>query len=205
MELDDMKNMWQQHDKLLQQNKILSEKLINGMLKEKSKGAIGKMMGYEYFGLCLCLMLALFFILRVSTMAVNLSIGASYAVVLVFIIVAILASVYKIKLLGSIDPGITTVSDTAMKIERFRMFMVRERLLGLLTFPLPLITAYAVVLYWTNGIIIYDHFANYYRNLIPGTIAAYFAVLALYRYMYFGNIKEIKDNLKEIEEFKAGM
>ena len=62
MELDDMKAMWQQYDKTLQENKILNEQLINLMLENKSRSAVKNILIYEYMGLALCILLTIIYL-----------------------------------------------------------------------------------------------------------------------------------------------
>ncbi|MBS1771362.1 MAG: hypothetical protein JST82_00790 [Bacteroidetes bacterium] len=196
-----MKQIWQQHDKLMQENKMLSERIVNKLLHEKSGSAISRMVGYEYFGVVFSSLLLMYFLLRANVMLVSTMMAISYLLVVVLTALSIVASAYKINILGKINFNTGTLIETAGKIERFRLWMLKEKIYGLLLMPFLLIGAFAVVTYWMTGLNIYQNFLQYIPTAIIATVAATAIALILYRQLYFNNIKEVQQNLREIEQF----
>jgi hypothetical protein len=201
MELDEMKNMWQQYDKVLQQNKMLNERIIDGMLKDKSKNAINKMLQWEWANLITAaLLLVIFFAMWAKK-------GTGGILVSYFVTIGIMAFAvgycwYKIQLLGSIDPGGQAVTEAGKKIEQFRLIMAKERLYSLIPLPGILLAVYAIITYWVTGSNVFDNISAYMFQIILASVATLVGALVIYRKIYFDGIKQIKQNLEEIERFK---
>ncbi|MCD6064547.1 MAG: hypothetical protein K0R82_2458, partial [Flavipsychrobacter sp.] len=62
MDLEEMKNIWQQHERELKQTRMLNERIISNMLKEKSANAMRTMSSTEYLSAGLCAALLLIFV-----------------------------------------------------------------------------------------------------------------------------------------------
>lgn len=203
MELEEMKNMWQQHDNLLQQNKMLSEKLINGMLKDKSKSAISKILGFEYLGLAVCGALILIAVAKAGDVQ-GAFITTCYFISVALVLLSMVMSFYKIRMLSNIDIGNRAVSETAHRIEKFRLFMVKERLWSLVLGPFMIIPLLAVADYWVYRTNLPDQWEYYLPRVVVALVLLTVSLLIVYRKLYFQNIRQLKDNLKEIEEFISG-
>ena len=98
MDLEEMKAMWQKQDKLLQENKMLNEKLVKHLLQNKSGNAVSRMLNAEYFGAALCGVLTLFLLLRPGVVTVSILLAISYILSLAFIAGSLVLSFYKIKM-----------------------------------------------------------------------------------------------------------
>ncbi len=203
MELDDMKSLWQQHDKTLQENKILNEQLINMMLETKSKNAVKNILRYEYLGLATCFILVVIYLLQFGTVGENLLFTASYFVSLAFIVASMILFYFKHKMLAAIDPSKNSVTETAEAAERFRLLVSKERIWSLISAPLIISSTLVVMAKWVKDIDVMDMPDVFLPRIIIGIAALMASLLLLYRLLYFNNIKTIKENLEEIKKFKA--
>src|SRR5688572_6845192 len=111
MELDDMKQLWQQYNVTTKQHTIINEKLINLVLKDRSKTAISKILNWEYIGAAVATIVLLFLLINPSPASSEISLGISYFISLGFIVASIIFSCYKIKHLQSIDAAADTVTN----------------------------------------------------------------------------------------------
>lgn len=196
-----MKQLWQQHDQKLQENKLLNERIIAGMLKDRSGNAINKMLQWEWAnavtgGICLVVFLAMWPARGTG------AILACYLVSLLLFVATLGFAVYKIRLLGAIDLGTQAVTDAGEKIERFRLIMARERIAAIFLLPPVMVVVYAVVHYWVHNQNLFDKPGAYLWQIGLGVAAALTGALVTYRVVYFNGIKKIKSNLAEIAAFR---
>ncbi len=201
MELDELKGLWQQYDNSLQKNNILNEKIISTMLNEKSKNALQRMLVWEYIGVSVCAAL----LLLGTGMGTNIGhghIAASYFVSMATILFSLVYGVYKINYLLSVKPGLTPVTVTAQKTERFRLLIARERLWTVILSPFLITPILVVALYWVHHIDLLDYLSFYLPRLIMGVIILIGGCLMYYKKIYFHNLEEISANMKEIERFR---
>lgn len=203
MELDDMKAMWQQYDKTLQENKILNEQLINLMLENKSRSAVKNILIYEYMGLALCVLLTIVYILLFNTVFENTLLSASYFVSFAFIISSLFMFYKKYMMLSAIDPSKNSVSETAQTTERFRLLVSKERLWTIILSPLIISSTLAVMAKWVKDIDVMDMPDVFLPRILIGIVAIIVSLLLVYKLLYFKSIKTIKDNLEEIKKFRA--
>lgn len=203
MELDDMKAMWQQYDKTLQENKILNEQLINLMLENKSRSAVKNILIYEYMGLALCVLLTIVYILLFNTVFENTLLTASYFVSFAFIISSLFMFYKKYMMLSAIDPSKNSVSETAQTTERFRLLVSKERLWTIILSPLIISSTLVVMAKWVKDIDVMDMPDVFLPRILIGIVAIIVSLLLVYKLLYFKSIKTIKDNLEEIKKFRA--
>ena len=203
MELDDMKAMWQQYDKTLQENKILNEQLINLMLENKSRSAVKNILIYEYMGLALCILLTIVYILLFNTVFENTLLTASYFVSFAFIISSLFMFYKKYMMLSAMDPSKNSVSETAQTTERFRLLVSKERLWTIILSPLIISSTLVVMAKWVKDIDVMDMPDVFLPRILIGIVAIIASLLLVYKLLYFKSIKTIKDNLEEIKKFRA--
>lgn len=202
MDLEEMKAMWQQQDKLLQENKMLNEKLVTHLLQNKSGNAVSRMLNAEYFGAALCGVLTIFLLLRPGVVTVSILLAISYILSLAFIVASLVLSFYKIKMLRAIDFTRNNVATTAEQVNKFRLFLNKERIIGVALMPILIVAFMAVLTFYMEGQDMYEHFTYGIWRLAIAFPLAIAGALILYRTLYFNNIKEINANLEEVKHFK---
>ncbi len=205
MELDDMKNLWQQYDKKLQENKMLNESIIRNIIKDRSKSSLGKMSTMEYLTAMVYALLLLVYTAEAQNTGATVWIRACYFFTLAFSIAGLIFTVYKIKLLSKFDFGAQAITDAVQKLEQLRLLIVKERLISILLSPLLLITFYAVINFWVYNADMFQHFSIYAPRIAVSIILLIIASIALYRKVYFDNIYRIRENLNEIRDLKTSL
>jgi hypothetical protein len=202
MELEEMKSMWQKYDALLQQNKLLNEQLIIGMLKSKSENAIKRMLHYEYLNTGVCFVLMVIYMVMYRTLNAGTGIAVCYIISFTLMIITLVVFYKKYHLLSSLDFGSNSVSDTAEKLEQFRLLIAKERSWSLWLSPLVIFTTVVVIAYWVRHSNAFDYMSLYLPLILIGSVVTIIAVAFIYKSVYFKSIKDIKHNLSEIENFK---
>jgi hypothetical protein len=203
MELEEMKQMWQQYDKKLQENNMLTEKIITHLVKDRSGNEIAKMLNWEYITLAVYSLLVVVYIAMGKTTASDRGVMLCYALSLLFIVMGVFYTLYKIRRFGKMDFGVQSITATKEELERFRILMARERVWGLILLPFLLLAIYVVVNYWVHGVSILDHFEAYSLRIIIAVVAAVVGSLYIYRKLYFDTIAKLKQNIQEIREFTS--
>lgn len=202
MELDEMKQKWQQFDKELKAAKILNEQLIRRMLAERSASAMDKIKSFEFFGACFCGALLLIFLLQYQRVGNTTGMIVAYMVTLASFAVTIIMSLYKLKRISQIDFSGNSVMDATKKIQRFRLFIARERLWSVVSAPVIITALFVLLFKWIH----HKDFLGDPGPLIGRAILALVLMVAgtllLYRKLYFAKISSILQNLKELESFK---
>src|SRR4051812_21280863 len=150
MELEEMKNMWQQYDEELRANRMLNEKIISSMLQDKSKNAIRKISNMEYLGVSLCVVLLVIFLFMAQQVQGGLMM-VCYTFSLLCIAASLSFGLYKINFLSAADPD-RPVMETTKKMNSFRLLIAREKLWTLIILPFLIPALAAVISHWLYGI-----------------------------------------------------
>jgi hypothetical protein len=200
MELEQMKQLWQQHDKRLEHNAVLNEKIITELLKDRSGGQMRRMLNWEYLNTAVYALLVVLYVAMWGKLPLG-SLMVCYIGSLAFIAAGLLLGIYKIRRLSAIDFGSRAVTATQRELENFRILMLRERALGLILSPFLLVAIYAVVNYWVHQKNLFDHLSAYAPRIIIAVVVLIAAGAFAYRMIYFDTIRKLKANLREIEQF----
>ena len=204
MELEQMKRLWQQHDEKLSQNISLNEKIIKGMIVNKSKNDIGRILTWEYINASVCALVVVVYVAMWGHTPNVAGLWLSYFFSLALITATLLYSLYKISYLSSINFAQDPVASTREKIESFRLRMLKAKMLEIILFAPLILSVYVVVNYWVHQQNILDNMATYAPRIAIALLVGISAVVYVYRKVYFDSIKQLKDNLKEVEGFVRG-
>lgn len=197
MELEEIKNLWQKYDHALNESRRVNEKLLQELVHTKSGGPLKKMLNAEYFGAVACLLLLVIFAaMGVKATASSVTI-VSYSLIVLAIIGSIVACVYKIRVLSGIDFSGNALTDVAYKMQRFRLFISRERVLGVIFLPLLICCTYMFL----DNVSVEDLSQHWFR-IVAGSVVGMAIALIVYKSMYFDNIDRIQKNIDEIKAFR---
>lgn len=199
MELEEMKNLWQKYDKTMKENNVLTERLIKEMMHSKSGRPLKSMLNTEYAGAITCILLLVVFLPMAGRAFSSMAALLAYVVLIIAIAISLGLSVYKIRQLSDIDMGDSTITDVTYRIQRFRLLISKERLIGTCLLPLIILCAYIFVDQKS-----YTELVNYLPRLIIGCVAGVAVSLMLYKRLYFNNIKQITQTLEEVNSLKSG-
>lgn len=200
MELEEMKNLWQKYDQTMKENNVLTERLIKEMMHNKSGRSLKNMLNVEYAGAITCILLLVVFLPMTGRAFSSMAALLAYIVLIIAIAVSLGLSVYKIRQLSDIDMGSSTITDVTYRIQRFRLLISKERVIGTCLLPIVILCAYIFVDQKS-----FIELMNYLPKMIVGCVAGVAASLMLYKKLYFNNIKQITQTLEEINSLKQGI
>lgn len=202
MELEDMKQLWQKMDDVLSQQKVINDKMINYLLKDKSAKPINTISIAEYsnYYSSIAIFIAMLFV--IPYLGTSIGIIACY----LFLMVALAATVYfakrNINAIKSIDLGNTPVSDLMVKTEKLKLEIKRFQIVFILLGPLLIGSACVVMFKVVHNINALEDISRLLPSVGIATVAYVFILVAVYQTYYFKNIKTIQSNLAEAENYK---
>lgn len=196
-----MKNIWQQHERELKQTRMLNERIISNILKEKSANAMRTMSSTEYLSAGLCAALLLIFVPMGSRLE-GTALMICYVFSLLFILVSFLFGLYKISFLSKTDLG-QPVATTMQRITKFRLLIAKERVWSLILFPAIILCVFAVVSYWVAGVNPFDNLSVHLPRVLIGVAVGIPVALVVYQRVYMNSIRQINESLKELKDFTS--
>ena len=198
MELDDIKKMWQEIDTLKEKQQV-NENRIKELLKNKGKTALEKLIKIARFymiaiiplGIFLCLFSHKFF-----------EAGGYYMIwPLVFLFYCILMEprqIYVYRLLKGIDFAKMTVKEVSDRILKYQSIIQKYKIYKMIFGLIYLVIWYYLFYRLSLGSEIVWPLIIF---MICMCIVALIAIPLLYKKLYFNNINQIKESLKELKEF----
>jgi uncharacterized membrane protein len=202
MELENMKELWQQYDKNLQASNILNEKMIKNMLAEKSNERLNSFTKMEYLSLAIACILLMIFVALGYKVGSEMQVIVPYIVSLMIFTFVIGWGIYKLRLINNIDTYSDTIVNTKERLEKLRLIFAREKVWSMILMPIVMCSLAPVLHHWLWG----GYFSDHLKSYIPRLVAGYgvFIVLTywMYKTLYSKNIKIILGNLKELEDLK---
>jgi MFS family permease len=202
MELETMKSLWQAHEKELKKMSTLNERLVDHIIRDRTCSALEKIKNAEYLLASVTLFGFVLFALMAGQLDGRPEMIISYLIVIFALITTLIWSAFKIKWLSAIDISTEGVSDTAVKIQRFQFFIIRERLLSVLSVFIIAPAAYILVFQWVRHERAFDHLAFSLLEVGIGLVLGILFTFIIYRRVYLNNLNSIIANLKETEAFR---
>lgn len=204
MELDEMKQLWQQQNKLLENHMLLSKEVIGSMLSNRSGTLIARMANWEYFNACVCAILIIIYISLWERSMHNATVVTCYFISLLFLVFFVLMSFYNIRRFSRFNIATQPLAIARRELEKFRLFIARERFIFTVIGPFILIPIYVVVNYWVYGFSIFDRPGVYLPRIVIASLVFTIATWITYGKIYFARIEEIKRNISELVQFEHG-
>lgn len=196
MELDELRNTWSALDKRLDKNSLLSDRIIKEMLHAKSNKSLGRLLGYEVFGMVVLLIvfpLVVYMWFKFHIRESN--IGAVFIMFLFIVgIVGVIWQVVKIIILLKIDFS-GNIKDNLLLTNKYNIFIRREKYAAIIM--IPVFCLFGVCLY-----------AEYNANAVLWTFLTCILLVTIlftiyqYKRIYDKNIKSILQSLEELKELE---
>lgn len=202
MELDNMKQLWQKLDETISQQQTMNTELVMHIIKDRNRRTISKISAAEYLGIAVSVVVMMVFLVMLPRLGNAPLLVASYVICMLIMITTIVTGVYKTRYIAEENYSHKSVVDATERIEKFRLFMAREKIAALAAGPVIIAAFTAVVFKLMRDINIFEDITTYLPRIIAGTIAYCILAVILYKQVYFRSIKEIKYNLAEIGEMK---
>jgi hypothetical protein len=200
MELDEIKKIWSEMESLKEKRQV-SDDRIKELLKSKGKTALSKLIKTARFytiaiiplGLLLCLLSYKFF-----------EAGGYYMICpLAFLLISILLQpleVYLYRLLKKIDFSSMSVKEVSERILRYQDIIQKSQLYGTIVFFVFLGIWYFLYYKLMFGSEIIWWFIIYIAAIyLAGGLIG---IPYLYKKLYYNNINQINESLKELKEFE---
>jgi glucan phosphoethanolaminetransferase (alkaline phosphatase superfamily) len=198
MELDELKNAWMVLDGQLKKNEILSKRLVQGKLHDKSNKSLSKLLNSEMFSI-ITLLLAIplcIWLCGLSRFANTLFPRIVFVVVIVVSVFGIIGSWYILKYyLMKIDFS-KTVKDNMYYVNKYIVVLKKGKILSYYI----VIPAFSLL-----GILSYFELkAPFYLWVFLLTALAIGIVVTywIYKKIYDANIQSIQKSLEELKELE---
>lgn len=203
MELEDMKAIWQQVDKKLEDQKSTNERLFKYLLKEKSKKPLNTISVLEYSNVIGSAIIFILMLFAIPYLGSTISIIACYVFLMLALAITAYLSAKNIQLLNSINVGNDPVNVVMERTEKFKLLTKRFQLAYVLLGPVFLGTASAVAYQVMFNIDMFADLGKYFPKLAVGIVIYTIIIVTVYQQSYFKNLKIIQSNIKELEEFNS--
>ncbi|MFC3199553.1 hypothetical protein ACFOET_18195 [Parapedobacter deserti] len=217
MELDEMKKLWQtQHANSVASNEkgecpttrckkgqarvsiaYPGEQDAERVASEKSNGYLTTILRNEYTGLSLVIILLVALLSLTDRALSSVTAMAGYIILLLSLLAKICTAVYKIVLIKRIDLAADSLTDFALKMDRFHLLVAKERLVGLSSIPFGLVSLYLLI----DGYR-FQQLIDILPRLIISIVLAIAISYFMYKKSYFDKIKDIKEHIKAVKHFR---
>ena len=200
MELDNIKKLWTEIDTLKDKQHI-NEERIKEILKDKQKTALSKLTNLAGFGVIIGVPLCVLFYYLFARDFFDA--GGFYAILAsifsLFCLAGFWVEGYKYRFLKKIDLSKMTIKDIFDKILKYERFIQREKTLGII-FLIVFFGTYVYLerlLVYGTGLLLSEIFLAIILISLGAVVVA-----VAYRILYRKLIEQIKQSLKELEEFE---
>lgn len=119
-----------------------SEQDAERAASDKSSGYLATILRNEYTGLSLIIILLAALLSLTDRALSSVTAMTGYIILLLSLLAKISTAIYKIALIKQVDLATDSIADFALKMDRFHLFVTRERLIGLSSIPFGLVSLY---------------------------------------------------------------
>ena len=200
MELEDLKNIWAEHDKELDKKLKVNTYLLKTATLEKTRGLMGNFKFETIFEL---IFNVLFYIFLMGFIADHIFVAKFLipAIILqIIMVLSIIWNIYSLHVLSKIKYDIP-IAIIQKKMERLRLYTIRE--INLLLIIIPLATPCFVIVFLKGliGLDAYIYYKTWFYPLI-GTVLITPIIVWLLRKFPDKKMEEAIRFLDEIKEFE---
>jgi hypothetical protein len=202
MELEDLKNVWEQYDKKLVGNLKLNEELLKKMNLDKSKHEISGRLKYEVFSLIGNVLFSLY--LAVSTFKYSSDIMLLIPGIISFglLVLVLIFCATRIKSLLEIDFYNSTVVTLQKALNSFQLRYFKINKYELYLFPVFLITIIPIMAKALINLDVYSHLNKFILYVVIGFVFYYSAAIWIYKDWYEKKMKYTSKFLNELNKFE---
>ena len=199
MELDEIKNLWIENGLLKEKQKV-SNYRIKEMLKNKGVSALDKLINTAKIYMIITIPLGLFLCL----LSYKFFEAGGYYVIwpILFLLLSVFLEfkqLFLYRLLKEIDFSTMSVKEVSEKIYKYQSIIQKGRLFGTI-FGI----VYLGIWYYLYYQLLFGSETNWFFIIfmISMCVVAGFLIQFLYNKLYFKNINQIKESLKELKDFE---
>ncbi|MGA3288084.1 MAG: hypothetical protein ABSD46_11740 [Bacteroidota bacterium] len=202
MELEDLKNMWKEQNRILEKGIALSEQVLKNVFKQKANGEIEKLLEWEYFSLIEYIVFLIFISISTYKFMDDWRFLISGIFSMVFYALCTILSISEIKQLYNIDLFSKSIIDTQQAILKRRK--QEKQIIKVFLFIIPLIIPSLILLghRLVHNVNLLDH-PHFFTILSVGSIVVTYPVVFIaYQRICLRRYRIIENNLLELEKFK---
>ena len=199
MELEQMQTLWDEMSAKVDKQKVLTDKVIMDMTKERYRTKISKISKYESIGAIICFIAAIGILINLSQLDnwYLLTSGLFTAGYLIFIPVLLLRSIFRLKSVNILKNNLKqTITDFTKRRKHF-LFMQR---LGIYLNFLLMFASLPVVVKLLDGKDLFASETDVWYWYIP-IMAVFLILFSRWGYGHYNRMSESAGNLlKELED-----
>ena len=205
MELENLKNKWEQFDAKLTENLKFNEKLLKRLNYRNSKNEMQKLLVAEQLNIA-GLFIAFIFFTAYSTRLINelqYSIPGFFGSLLLLVYIGF--SVIKVSRLSTVNYFDSSILDLQSKLAKIKILILRLRRIEYLLIPLLMLSLLPITFISIADTDIYAHIDKLWLQilLIFGFAITFVFVILINKNLYDRKMKNAENFLKEIAHFEV--
>jgi hypothetical protein len=202
MELDELKQIWSQYDKKLNENLKFNEEIFKRMNLGKAKQELQKPLNMELWNIAIIFLTSIF----VAAFSVKLINQPQYSVTgfagVLIGIVYLLSSIRKAKRFAGIDYYNSTIVNLQKELVLLKTMVIRLKKIEFILLPFLIIFILPIAFKVVNHMDIYKKLWLYVLEITIILGVSYPAGIWIYKNIYDKKMKDAELFLKEIENFE---
>jgi hypothetical protein len=203
MELENLKTVWKEQDRLLNENVRLNERILKNTFTQHANGVIENLLRWEYFSLIEFAVFLVFMGIATFRSMHDWRFLISGAFITAFLASCMAVGIQSIRILTSIDLFSQSIVETKQAILRFKRRSNNLILALLFAVPPAVITFLLLGVSFVRGINLLD-FPVFFAVLSSGIIVmGYVIVFIFHRTFYLRKFTSIENSLAELEGFTS--
>jgi uncharacterized membrane protein len=204
MELEDLKQIWKEQNRILEKGIALSEQALKNVFKQKANGEIEKLLEWDYFSLIEYIVFLIFILISTYKFMDDWRFLIPGIFLIVFYTLCTILSISDIKELHNINLFSRSIIDTKQVILKRRKQEKQIMKIFLFIIPLliPSLILVAVRLVHNINLLDSSHFSFFTILSIGSIVLSYPVVFIAYQRICLRCFRIIENNLMELEKFR---
>jgi uncharacterized membrane protein len=204
MELEDLKQIWKEQNRILDKGIALSEQALKNVFKQKANGEIEKLLEWDYFSLIEYIVFLIFILISTYKFMDDWRFLIPGIFLIVFYALCTILSISDIKELHNINLFSRSIIDTKQIILKRRKQEKQIMKIFLFIIPLliPSLILLAVRLVHNINLLDSSHFSFFTILSVGSIVLSYPVVFIAYQRICLRSFRIIENNLMELEKFR---
>jgi hypothetical protein len=204
MELEDLKQIWKEQNRILEKGIALSEQALKNVFKQKANGQIEKLLEWDYFSLIEYIVFLIFISISTYKFMDDWRFLIPGIFLIVFYALCTILSISDIKELHNINLFSRSIIDTKQVILKRRKQEKQIMKIFLFIIPplIPSLILLAVRLVHNINLLDSSHFSFFTILSVGSIILSYPVVFIAYQRICLRSFRIIENNLMELEKFR---
>ena len=204
MELEDLKQIWKEQNRILEKGIALSEQALKNVFKQKANGEIEKLLEWDYFSLIEYIVFLIFISISTYKFMDDWRFLIPGIFLIVFYALCAILSISDIKELHNINLFSRSIIDTKQVILKRRKQEKQIMKIFLFIIPLliPSLILLAVRLVHNINLLNSSHFSFFTILSVGSIVLSYPVVFIAYQRICLRSFRIIENNLMELEKFR---